>query len=63
MGTSYQRLHCWVTVADLVTYVLLPTRMLLSLWDLDLHGFQDTVVFDGSQLLLSTGINMANAMA
>lgn len=39
------------------------TRMLMSLWDLDLHGFQDTIVFDGSQLFLPTGINMANAMA
>lgn len=30
----------------------------MSLWDLDPHGFQDTSVFNGSQLLLSTGINI-----
>lgn len=30
----------------------------MSFWDLDLHGFQDISVFDGSQLLLSTGINI-----
>lgn len=29
----------------------------MSLWDLDFHGFQDISEFDGSQLLLSTGIN------
>lgn len=31
--------------------------MLTSLWDLDLHGFQDISEFDGSQLLLSTDIS------
>lgn len=30
----------------------------MSFWDLDLHGFQDISAFDGSQLLLSTGINI-----
>lgn len=30
----------------------------MSFWDLDLHGFQDISVFDGSQLLLFTGINI-----
>lgn len=29
----------------------------MSLWDLDLHGFRDISESDGSQLLLSTGIN------
>ena len=29
----------------------------MSLWDLDLHCFQDISAFDGSRLLLSTGIN------
>lgn len=29
----------------------------MSVWDLDLSGFQDISEFDGSQLLLSTGIN------
>lgn len=43
--------------ADLVVYALAPTRTLMPLRDLDLHGFQDISEFDGSQLLLSTGIN------
>lgn len=30
----------------------------MSFLDLDLHGFQDVSVFDGSQLILSTGINI-----
>lgn len=29
----------------------------MSLCDLDFYGFQDISEFDGSQLLLSTGIN------
>lgn len=29
----------------------------MSLWDLNLHGFQDISEFDGSQLHLSTGIH------
>lgn len=34
----------------------------MSLWDLDFHGFQDISEFDGSQLLLSTGINTKKKM-
>lgn len=29
----------------------------MSLWGLDLHGFRDSSEFDGSQPILSTGIN------